>query len=443
MANLVTLAKKGVEYGATLGADQVEVLIVNEKQIHMEIRKSSLKGGDILEVGGAGVRIYIGKSLGLASTTRFKEINDAVKKAYALAKGSPEDPYFKSLPSSGKYRTVRGLYDKELAAVTFESLAKNMMEGIKEASLSKDYTVSGGLTKSIREQVIVNSLGVEARTRGAAISGSIGVKYEKGTDTSLGYEPINGRKLKDFNPISTGKIAAEKAKSRIGAKKISSAVMDVILDHKSTLGSLASFINSGTNGLSVALGTAFFTGKIGEKVAAKGITIKDDPFVASGMASQSFDDEGSPSIKLPLIEKGVLKNYLTDSYSANRLGAKNNGHGTRVSFISKPSPSISNLIISPGRWNTDEIIKETKKGILIEDSALTLQGASTNISRMVDNGYYIENGKIIHPIKNTMVGLTVFDAFININAISKEIEELWGSKTPNIRITKAKISSGQ
>jgi PmbA protein len=443
MVNFVSVAKKGVEYGTSLGADQVEVLIVNEKQTRLEIRKSSLMGGDILEVGGVGVRVYVGKSLGLSSTTRIKEIDETVKKAYALARGSPEDPHFMSLPTSGKYRSVRGLYDKELAAVPFETLAKTMMEGIKEASPSKEYTVSGELNKSVSELIIVNSLGVEAKTKEAAISGNIEVKYEKETDTSLGSELINGRTLKEIKPVTAGKIAAEKAKARIGAKKIRSGIMDVVLDHISTLGSLASLISSGANGLTVALGTAFLAGKIGEKVANKSITIKDDPFIAGGMASQPFDDEGSTSIKLALIEKGVFKNYLTDSYSANRLGVDNNGHGTRVSLISKPIPSISNIIISPGRWNKDEIVKETKRGILIEDSELSLQGASTNISRMVDNGYLIEDGKIKHPIKNTMVGITVFDAFKNIDAISKEIVEYWGSKTPNIRIAKVKISSGQ
>ncbi|MBN1682064.1 TldD/PmbA family protein [Candidatus Bathyarchaeota archaeon] len=443
MSASLKIAKKNVEYGISLGADQVEIQILNQKQTRLEIRKSSLKGGDILETGGAGVRVYVGKSLGLTSTTRINELNESVKKAYSLAKGAPEDPYFSSLPIGGKYRRVRELYDNELANAPFEILVKKMMEGIEEASPNKDYTVSSGLNRSVTEHIIVNSQGVEARTKGTIFSGSIGVKFEKGLDTSIGSEPINGRSLKELETLDAGKKAAEKAKARIGAKKISSGIMDIVLDHKSTLGSLASLLNSGANGLTAALGTAFLTGKIGEKVAEKGITIKDDPFVPGGVASQSFDDEGTPTKKLVLIEKGLFKNYLTDSYSANRLNVENNGHGAKNSLISKPTPTITNVIISPGKWNTEEIIKDTKKGILIEDSGLTLQGASTNISRMVDNGYYIENGEIKHPVKNTMVGITVFDALSNINAISKEIVNLWGSQTPNIRITKVKISSGQ
>jgi len=441
MSSLIDYAKKGIAVGLSAGSSQVEVVIINERKTRLEVQNSELRSGDILEAGGAGVRVYIGQRVGLASSTQLHELERIVLNAYHIAKAAPGDPYFKSLPMADKYPKVQGLYEKELAETPFENLVQVLMDGVEAAKLDSQYTVEGSLDRTINEMAIVNSLGIEVEARESSIDGVIGTKYEVGSDTSMGHEPIMGRSLKEIDSKAIGSRAAEKAKARIGAKKVKSGEMDVILDHMSTLGSISALLGSGANGLGAALGTAFLGGKIGEKVASENLNVTDNPLVPSGISSRTFDDEGFPSKKIKLLEKGVLKSYITDSYSAGRLGVKNTGHASRGSLTSKPRPSPSNIIVASG--DRKDLVSETKKGILIEDSGLHLQGSSTNISNMVDFGFYIEKGEIKYPIKNTMVGLTVFDALMNIDAITKDVVNYWGSSIPSVRIMNTKVSSGQ
>lgn len=442
MVDILSSAKKGVEHGVFLGADQVEIYVVDQNQVRIDVRKSHVTGGDILDIGGAGVRVYKGRSLGIASTTRLKELRGAVERAYHLARGAPEDPYFKSLPEPSGYGSVEGLYDEELAALTFEELTERFMEGIEAASPEEGFTVSGGLTRNVGEVAVVNSLGVEALLRGTTISGSIRSKIEREGDLAVGSERIMGRSLGEFNPVKAGSKAAEKAHARLGSKKVKTGTMDMILDFRSARNSITGVLDVGVSGLNVALGTSFLSDKMGEAVASPGLSVVDDPLTPGGMNSRPFDDEGAPSTKLGLLEDGVLKTFCTDSYSAGRLGIPNTGNATRRGLTSKPAPALTNIHVTPGDGGLEELISETKRGVLVEDGGLRARGTSTNISSMVDNGYYVENGEVVHPVKNTMVGTTVFAFLANIDAITKEVLEEGGSSSPALRITKVKVAGG-
>ena len=443
MAEVLSIAKKGVEHGLHLGADQVEVYAIIRRQARIEVRKSHVIGGDVLEIGGAAVRVYVGRSLGIASTTRLTKLEGVVERAYHLAKAAPEDPYFKSLPGPSVYKPVEGLYDKGLASLSFEVLTERFMEGVDVASQGGALTVSGRLTKDVTKGFIVNSLGVEALYHETAISGAIMSRAERDGDTAVGSEPLLGRSLREFDPIMAGREAAEKAEVRLGARKVATATMDVILDFRSTRDTFLSVLGLGANGLNVALGVSFLSNKIGDSVCPPGLTVVDDPTIPGGLNSRSFDDEGAPSTRVTIVEKGVLKSFITDSYSAGRLGVTNTGHARRRSLTSRPTPSLTNIHIAPGDWGVEELISETNRGVLVEDGRLGVSGFSTNISSLVDYGFYIEKGEIVHPVKNTMVGMTVFDLLANIDAITKEVLMEAGSSSPAVRIAKVRIAGGR
>jgi len=442
MAEILSAAKKGVEYGISLGADQVEVCALNRSQFRVEVRNAHVTGSDVLEVSGAGVRVYIGRSLGIASTTRLTELRGAVENAYHLAKGAPADPYFKSLPEPTEYGTVGGLYSRKLMALTFEELTARFMEGVEAAAPESGFTISGGLARAAEVSAVVNSLGVEALMREATILGNISSKIEKNGDTGLGGEPIIGRSLKEFDPVKAGSKAAEMALFHLGAKKVATGTMAVILDFRTARNSLGGVLDLGANGLNVALGTSFLSDRIGARVASPDLSVVDDPHAPGGLNSRPFDDEGAPSTKVEIVEKGILKSFITDSYSAGRLGIPNTGHARRTGLTSKPTPSLTNIHIAPSKWKLEELISGTERGVLLENSRLGPQGFSTNVSSMVDRGLYIEKGEVVHPVKNTMIGTTVFDLLANIDAITKETLREGGSVSPALRISKVRVAGG-
>ena len=443
MSDILQVAKKQVEYGVSLGADQVEVYIVSQSQARLNVSNAHIVGGDVLDVGGAGVRVYKDSALGLASTTRVEDLKEAVEKAYSMAKGTTKDPLFKTLPEAMQYTPVDGLYDVNLAEASFEDLSMQLMEGVKIASGNGEYVVSAGLSRSINEIGIANSLGVECSYTGTNISGSISSKLERGEHVAIGRGSTVGRSLSEFDPVKAGKEAVSKATARIGASKVDSGTMDLIIDYRGTRSSIGSVMGAGVNGLSVALGTSFLSDNIGDMIATEVLTVIDDPHVAGGLSSRSFDVEGHPSSRLEIVEKGVLKTFITDSYSAGCLGIANTGNASKRNLTSKPAPSLTNLIVSPGEYSFEELIKETKQGILMEDSGLGARGNSTNISSMVNSGYYVENGEIVHPVKNTMIGTTVFDFLKNIGGLTKDVFTEGGSTTPAMKLENVKVSGGR
>ena len=443
MSDILSAAKKNVDYGVSLGADQIEIYVVNQNQARLNVRNAHILGGDILDVGGASVRVYKDNALGIATTTRLSDLKEAVDKAYSMAKSTTKDPLFKSLPESMEYTPVEGLYDKSLAGIPFEELSERLMEGVRIAAGDNEYIVSAGLTRSINEVAVANSLGVECSQMGTAISGSISSKLEKGEDVAVGRGSSMGRSLAEYDPVKAGNEAVKKANSRIGARKVDSGVMDVIIDHRGTRSSIGSVLGAGINGLNVALGTSFLSDNIGDQIAAESLTVVDDPYVAGGLASQSFDVEGCRSSRLEIVEGGVLKTFITDSYSAGCLGINNTGNASKRNLASKPAPGLTNILVTPGGWAFDDMVKETKRGILMEDSGLGSRGSSTNISSMVNSGYYIEDGEIVHPVKNTMIGTTVFEFLKNIGGLTKDVLVEAGSSTPAILLKNIKVSGGR
>ena len=443
MSDILSVAEKGVSHGVALGADQVEVYVAKQMQTRISVRRAHVIGGDVVEMGGAGVRVYVGGALGVSATSRLGEVKGAVERAYKLAKGTISDPEFRSLPGPAEYGAVEGLYDEGLAGASFEELTEGFMEGVKVATGDGGLTVSGSLTRSVGEVAVVNSLGVECRTKGTSIGGSIGTKAERGEDVAMGRGPIIGRSLEEFKPVEAGEEAAEKALARLGAKKVSTGTMDLILDFRSARGSVGGVLGAGVNGLSVALGNSFLSDNIGDEVASPILTVVDDPFVPGGAGSRAFDAEGAPATRLKILDEGVLKTFVTDSYSAGRLGISNTGNASRRGLTAKPVPSLTNIQVSPGSLSLDEMISETKRGILMEDGGLRVRPSSTNISSMVNSGHYIEDGEVVHPVKNTMVGTTVFEFLRNVEGLTREVLLEGGSSSPALKLREIKVSGGR
>jgi PmbA protein len=286
-------------------------------------------------------------------------------------------------------------------------------------------------------------MGIETSQSLNSLSGVLFVKAEKNGDIATSWDYQKTRKANEFDPIKIGRTAAENAVSLLGAKKIKSEKLPVILDNRSTMDTLASVIGVGLDAYEVILGTAFFKDRLGEQITHEQVTIVDNPLYPSGVGSAKFDDEGVPHSELTLIENGVAKAYFSNSYCANILGIKNTGHASKGSLSSKPHPDLTQLQISPGDWSIDEMIAETKKGLYLKDSSLEPTSSSPNISVLVDQGFMIKNGEIAHPLKETMVGTTIFKLLKRIDAISKETINEAGSISPCIRIKQAQIAGGK
>jgi PmbA protein len=437
---------KAIQYGLRKGADQIELYVLEGSSDVVQLEKNAIRAAESKTVTGIGVRAYTKKGLGIATTSLLDSdsIRDIVTKAVKLSKLSPPDKLFKTLPGPfDNYPQINGLSDDKITFITPDKLTEMAIDAIDSAVENNNVYVSGSFNRSNATETIYNSQGIEVTQSLNSLSGVLFVKAERNGDIATSWDYQKTRKADEFNPIKIGKTAAENAISLLGAKKIKSDKLPIILDHRSTLDTLASVVGNGLDAYEVILGTAFFKDRLGEQITHEQITIIDNPLYKDGVGSAIFDDEGVPHSPLTLIDKGVAKAYFSNSYCANVLGIKNTGNASKDSLSSKPHPDLTQIQISPGDWSVDEMIAETKKGLYLKDSSLEPTSGSPNISVLVDQGFMVENGEISHPLKETMVGTTIFKLLKRIDAISKETINESGLISPSIRIKQAKIAGGK
>jgi PmbA protein len=195
----------------------------------------------------------------------------------------------------------------------------------------------------------------------------------------------------------------------------------------------------GLDGKNVFLGASPLGGKIGQVIADPRLTITDDPFVDYGPNTSPFDDEGVPRQPLPLVENGVLRNFIYDLDTAGRAGAKPTGHGR--------NRRLTNLIISPGDIPYAEMLRDIRQGLLVHEFLGLGQGNPLNgeFSVNVFLGYKIENGEIVGRVKDVMLAGNAYDALKNIAALSQEREWVsgpyawWPGLMPYIQVNKLSV----
>jgi PmbA protein len=442
--DILELCAYTVKVAERAGATEAEAVARKGRQASVDVERSAIKSSS----GGEGIqlalRAYVGKAMGLAFTTRGdrEAIEEVVDLAVSLARSNQQDPNYERLPEPGPYQSVEGLYDRELANLEASKLIEMVLEGVRAASSRPDTNVSGGAGLAMEEEAIVNSNGIRAFQETTGIFGVLEVKISAGDDAGIGSDYFGVRSLSKADFVRIGSEAANKAERNLGSKKIESGEYSIVLDQRTTGKTLSSIIGFGADAYTVMLGTSYFKDKLNHLIGAELITMIDNPLHPGGIASGIFDAEGTPRQMTPIVEKGILKTFFSDSYTANKLKIRNTGHASRPDLRSKPHPDLTNTQIGPGDSSLEELVRETRKGLYIYDSGIGPMAGTTVISSMVDFGFLIDNGEIKHPVKNTMLGTTVFDFLKNVDMVSRELLDESGQISPSIRVNRVKVASG-
>jgi TldD protein len=170
-------------------------------------------------------------------------------------------------------------------------------------------------------------------------------------------------------------------------------------------------------------GSSAFSGRIGQRVAAKGVTVLDDGTIPDRRGSLNVDDEGNPSQRNVLIEDGILKGYLQDSMNARLMGVKPTGNGRRESYAHVPMPRMTNTYMLGGDKSPEEIVASLKKGLY----AVNFGGGQVDITSgkfvfSTSQAFWVENGKIQYPVKGaTLVGNGP-DALTRVSLIGNDMQ---------------------
>jgi len=403
--------------------DEAEVYIVNSKTMPLTVFNDGVievLERDLIEVSLRVIKDgKLGVSVGSVSNGFDKIINDALTAAQF---GVPVDYSF---PKPIPYEN-RKIYDTELVSMTPDSFADVAM-GIFSSMKKKapDITINVYLDKQIKNIRIINSSGLDQSYDVTQYTAAILSKFYRSKD-GINKE-ICMTKFFDFPEEKIDELISE-FRSTETPCKVPTKSMPVIFKPSATW-SILYRIMVGSNGENYVKKITPLTDKIGEQIFSDKITVVDDPTLDYGAFSVPYDDEGIPTSKKYIVEKGIFKNFLFDLSSGAESGKGSSGNGLRVGMWNRgidipANPRPTNLVLQPGDMKYEDMVKDIKEGILIIDvigfhSGNMLDG---EYSMNVGVGCYIKDGKIKGRAVDTMIAGNIYEDFYNVKGLEDKIE---------------------
>jgi PmbA protein len=239
------------------------------------------------------------------------------------------------------------------------------------------------------------------------------------------------------------KSAVGKALGYLKAKPIPGREMPVILRNQVAASLMGVMLSAPINANTVQQGGSPFGGKLGERIAADDINILDIGTMPGGFGSSPFDDEGHPTQITPVIRRGILCNFLYDSYTAQKEGRESTGNAWRGGYSTPPNPAPSNLVLERGTVEFDEILQSTRNGLYVEE---TIGGwlsnpVSGNLNATVTHGYLIEEGELSKPVKGVVIAGSYHEVLKEgFQAIGKDLRNSGNFYSPTVKIYKLTVA---
>ena len=421
------ICRKIVELGERKGADQVEGFVVDGKMLNAYWEAGG--GGTITSNQwiGIGVKIAIGKRIGYVSGIYRgdESLENIVSTGIKIARVSPPDKNFESLPEPRSIGgVVEDIFDEDLANIEPQSLWDHVKEIVEESERREVRVMRGLLRANIFEFHVMNSLGVDFHHKGTNVFAHFLAKKGMGEGVVKRYSTS----LKGIDWREAGKELYEKTIVASEAKPFKGNVKLEVIIEPMELAEMLLAILAAVNGENINKRRSPWIGKIGQKVASEKLTIIDDGRMRGGIRSALADDEGVPTTRKPIIEKGVLRTYLYDYYNAKIAGAEPMGNGFRrgartIENMHRWSAGAapSNVEIVAGNKSVDEMIHETEKGLFIRKFAAPYVDFMTgNFGLEIRNAILIENGDKKLSIKHALLIGNIYEMINNIIEIGRE-----------------------
>jgi len=351
-----------------------------------------------------------------------------------MAKLAPEDPYSTLAPEALLARDIADLdlYDAR------EPEAKWLQE---QCAIAEDTALSTpGITNSEGADgstgsvhfTLATSNGFAKSYRSSNSSLSVSVLAGAGTQMERDDDFTSARFVSDLAGAETiGRNAATRALARLNPRKVATQQVSVIYDPRVSKSLLGAF-SGAINGSAIARGTSFLKDSMGKQLFASTVNIIDDPRRKRGLSSRPFDGEGVGCDKLLLVEKGMLKHWLLDMRSANRLKLTTTGRASR-SLSSAPSPSSTNLYIEAGTMTPQELMRDITSGFYVTEAFGMGVNLVTGDYSQGASGFWIENGEKAYPVSEVTVAGKLQEMFKNITP-ANDLEFRYGTNAPTLRI---------
>lgn len=438
--NLLDIATEAVERAVKRGATGAECTISEGDEFSASVRMSEVE--TLKEAGSrsAGIRILKGKHVGSSYTSDLSRegIAQMLDAAFQIGEITTEDP-FAGLPDAADLGKIDGdlqLYSTDIDALTTPEKIE-LARRTEAAALAYDPRITNSKGASFDtyagRRVFANSLGFAGEYRTSYCSLSVMPVAKEGSLMERDYWHSAARRFSGLDqPEEVGRIAAERVIRRLGARKMPTQKVPVIFEPR-TAKSLLGHVFEAVNGSAIYRGASFLAGKLGQKIASDAVTIIDDGTLPGLMGTSPFDDEGVPSRRTVVVENGVLKSYLLNSYAARKLGLRTTGNASR-GVTGNAGISTGNFYLQKGVQTQDELVRGVKNGFLVTE----LIGHGVNIvtgdySRGAA-GIWIRDGELAFPVSEVTIASTLQEMLAGIVAIADDLRFRNSMESPTLMI---------
>ncbi|MBZ5567542.1 MAG: TldD/PmbA family protein [Acidobacteriia bacterium] len=422
------------------GASAAEAVVREGNEFSTVVRLGQV---ETLKESGSkaiGVRVFRGQRAAstYSSDLSPEGLDQMVSSALALAEVTSEDPHA-GLPEPSQLGSIGGdldLYFDDVYSLSGEQRI-DYARRAEKAALAVDQRINnsegGSFDAADGQKVLANSHGFVGGYRNSYCSVSAVPIAQEGGSMQRDYWYSVARTLKKLDdPEQVGRIAAQRTLRRLGARKVKTAKVPVILDPLMAR-SLMEHIFEAVNGDSIYRGASFLAGKLGERVAGTNVTVIDDGTLRGGFGTSPFDSEGVPTRHTVVIENGVLKSYLLNTYTAKKLGLQTTGNAAR-GLAGNPSIGIGNFFLQPGTKKPEEIIAGVAEGLYVtEFLGFGVNLVTGDFSRGA-SGLWIAGGELAYPVEEITVAGNLQDMLLNIAEIGSDLEFRGAVAAPTLRL---------
>jgi len=423
------------------GATAAEAIVREGTEFSTVIRLGQVE--TLKEAGSRalGLRVFVGKRAASTYSSDFTPdgIDHLVNGALQLARVTSEDP-FAGLPEPAQFGVVAGdlqLYYDDVYSLPPEARI-DYARRAERAALDVDPRLKnsdgGSFDASTGRKVLANSLGFVGDSRGSYCSVAA-IPIAQGEDGGMqrDYWFSSARSLSKLeSPESVGTEAARRTLRRLGARKVASTKVPVVFDSV-VAGSILGNIFDAANGGAVYRQASFLAGRLGEKIAGANVTVIDDGTMPGGFGTSPFDGEGVPTRRTVVLENGVLKSYLLNTYTARKLNLQTTGNASR-GLAGNPGIGSGNFFLQPGARTPQQIIGEIKNGFYVtEFLGFGVNLVTGDFSRGA-SGLWIENGELTFPVEEVTVAGNLKEMLNNISEIGNDLEFRSSTACPTLRV---------
>ncbi len=425
-----------------LGASDAGAEVSEGAGLSVSVRMGELENVERNRDKSLGVSVYLGRRRGNASTSDFSRaaLEQTVRAAYDIARFTAEDPAA-GLPDAEDLATPEAaardldlFHPWDLDAAAAAALAQRCEDAARATDPRITNSEGAGVSAQQSHFWAGNSRGFRGGYASSRHYLSVSPIAGKGDDMQRDSWYSSMRDPRDLaSPEAVGRYAAERALSRLRARRARTGAVPVLFESTVAAGLLGAYVQA-TSGGALYRKASFLEGCLGQQVLAPHVDIDEDPHEPKGKASAPFDDEGVTTRPRRVVDAGVVKGYFLSSYSARKLGLRTTGHAGGSQNL-----RMGSRLTQPGD-DLDEMLRKLHRGLFVTE----LMGQGVNFvtgdySRGA-SGYWVEDGRIVHPVHEITIAGNLRDMFAAVAAIGADAYTQGGKTVGSVLIERMQVA---